>query len=56
MFDIPLVAKKHRVHQSELPISLCEEILDFVTYEGEAVLDSFAGSGVVLLIKREIVF
>jgi len=30
-----------------LPISLCEQLLDFVTYEGEVVLDSFAGSGVV---------
>ncbi|MCD8336954.1 MAG: site-specific DNA-methyltransferase [Lachnospiraceae bacterium] len=39
-----------------MPISLCEQILDYVTYKGEVVLDSFAGSGVVgeaaLMMKR----
>lgn len=47
MFDVHPVSKKDRIHQSELPTSLCEQILEFVTYEGEVVLDSFAGSGVV---------
>ncbi len=47
MFDVPPVSKKERIHQSELPLSLCEQILEYVTYEGEVVLDSFAGSGVV---------
>ena len=47
MFDVQPVSKKNRIHQSELPLSLCEQILKFVTYEGEVVLDSFAGSGVV---------
>lgn len=47
MFDVSPVSKKDRVHQSELPISLCEQILEYVTYEGEVILDSFAGSGVV---------
>lgn len=47
MFDVQPVARKDRIHQSELPLSLCEQILQFVTYEGEVVLDSFAGSGVV---------
>lgn len=47
MFDVQPVSKKNRIHQSELPVSLCEQILQFVTYEGEVVLDSFAGSGVV---------
>lgn len=47
MFDIAPVPKRNRIHQSELPLSLCEQILQFVTYEGEVVLDSFAGSGVV---------
>ncbi|MCI5613234.1 MAG: site-specific DNA-methyltransferase [Agathobacter sp.] len=47
MFDVQPVAKKDRIHQSELPLSLCEQILQYVTYEGEVVLDSFAGSGVV---------
>ena len=47
MFDVQPVSKKDRIHQSELPVQLCEEILDYVTYEGEIVLDSFAGSGAV---------
>lgn len=47
MFDVQPVTKKDRIHQSELPLSLCEQILQYVTYEGEVVLDSFAGSGVV---------
>lgn len=47
MFDISPVPKEERIHQSELPLSLCEQILQFVTYEGETVLDTFAGSGVV---------
>lgn len=56
MFDVQPVPKKDRIHQSEMPVSLCEQILKFLTYEGEVVLDSFAGSGVVgeaaLNIKR----
>lgn len=47
MFDVSPVSKNKRIHQSELPTSLCEQILEFVTYEGEVVLDSFAGSGAV---------
>ena len=47
MFDIPPVAKKNKIHQSELPLTLCEKILQFVTKKDEIVLDSFAGSGVV---------
>lgn len=47
MFDVQPVSKKDRIHQSELPVQLCEEILDYVTYEGEIVLDFFAGSGAV---------
>jgi len=47
MFDVPPVASKDKIHQSELPLSLCEQILKFVTLQGEIVLDSFAGSGVV---------
>lgn len=34
-------------NQSELPVPLCEQVLEFLTYEGEVVLDSFAGSGAV---------
>lgn len=47
MFDVQPVSKNNRIHQSELPVQLCEKILDYVTYEGETVLDSFAGSGAV---------
>lgn len=47
MFDVQPVSRKDRIHQSELPVSLCEQILEFLTYEGEVVLDSFAGSGAV---------
>lgn len=47
MFDVQPVPRKEKIHQSELPVSLCEQILEFLTYEGEVVLDSFAGSGVV---------
>ena len=36
-----------QLNQSELQIELCEKILEYVTYEGEIVLDSFAGSGAV---------
>ena len=47
MFDIPAVSRINKIHQSELPVELCEKILEYVTYEGEIVLDSFAGSGAV---------
>lgn len=47
MFDVQPVSRKNRAHQSKLPVELCEEILEYVTYEGEIVLDSFAGSGAV---------
>lgn len=47
MFDVQPVPKNKKIHQSELPISLCEQILQYVTYEGEIILDSFAGSGVI---------
>lgn len=56
MFDVQPVSKNKKIHQSELPLALCEQILQYVTYEGEVVLDSFAGSGVIgeaaLNIKR----
>ena len=47
MFDVQPVARRNKIHQSELPVELCEKILEYVTYEGEIVLDSFAGSGSV---------
>lgn len=47
MFDVQPVSRRDMIHQSELPVELCEQILEYVTYEGEIVLDSFAGSGAV---------
>ena len=47
MFDVQPVSRKTKIHQSELPVLLCEQILRFVTYQGEVVLDTFAGSGAV---------
>lgn len=47
MFDFQPVLTKNRIHQSEMPLGLIEKILDYVTKQGEIVLDSFAGSGVV---------
>lgn len=47
MFDIPPVPTNKKIHQSELPVSLCEQIIEYVTYENEVILDSFAGSGAV---------
>ncbi|MCM1295886.1 MAG: site-specific DNA-methyltransferase [Muribaculaceae bacterium] len=37
--------KKSRIHQAEKPAGLLQAILDYVTYQGECVLDQFAGSG-----------
>ncbi|MCR5698441.1 MAG: site-specific DNA-methyltransferase [Treponemataceae bacterium] len=47
MFDVQPVQTNKKIHQSELPVSLCEQIIEYVTYEGEVILDTFAGSGVV---------
>ena len=46
-FDYPVLKKSDRVHQSEKPVELIEAILEYVTFEGDIVLDQFAGSGVV---------
>lgn len=47
MFDVEPVSKADRIHQSELPVALCEELLSYLTLEGEIILDQFAGSGAV---------
>ena len=46
-FDVPPVPKKEVIVQSQKPLDLFREILNYVTKEGEIVLDQFAGSGVV---------
>ena len=47
MFDVEPVPKHQKIHQSELPLLLCEELLEYLTLEGEVVLDQFAGSGAI---------
>lgn len=47
MFDVEPVPKRQKIHQSELPVPLCEQLLEFLTVEGEIILDQFAGSGAV---------
>ena len=46
-FNVQTVPKKEQVAQSEKPIGLVEELLSYLTFENELVLDQFAGSGVV---------
>lgn len=46
-FNYQYVPKKERIHQAEAPVALIEDILSYVTLEGEIVLDQFAGSGAV---------
>lgn len=47
MFDIEPVPREQKIHQSELPVELCEQLIEYLTKEGEVVLDQFAGSGAV---------
>lgn len=46
-FDFQKPGKKDMIHQAEKPQELLEAILDYVTLDGETVLDQFAGSGVL---------
>lgn len=46
-FNVQAVPKKEIISQSEKPVGLVEELLDYLTFENELVLDQFAGSGVV---------
>lgn len=46
-FDVQAVPKKDIIAQSEKPVELYKQILSFITYPGEIVLDQFAGSGAV---------
>ena len=47
MFDVQAVPKKDIINQSEKPVELFEQLINYLTLEGEVVLDQFAGSGVV---------
>lgn len=46
-FNVQPPAKADRIHQAEKPVGLVEQLLDYLTFENEIVLDQFAGSGVV---------
>ncbi len=47
MFDVEPVPRSQKIHQSELPVELCEKLLEYITLEGEIILDPFAGSGAI---------
>lgn len=47
MFDVEPVKRNDKIHQSEKPVQLWEQILEYVTKENEIVVDQFAGSGSV---------
>lgn len=47
MFDVQPVGKKEKIHQSEMPTPLLEQIIDYITLPNEVILDQFSGSGVV---------
>lgn len=46
-FDVQAVSKKDKIAQSEKPVALFEQLLDYLTLSNEIVLDQFAGSGAV---------
>lgn len=44
-FDVQAVPKWSAIAQSEKPVELYKQILEYITLQGEIVLDQFAGSG-----------
>ena len=48
MYNYPIVAGKERVHPTQKPYGLMSDLIKIHTSPGETVLDTFAGSGVVL--------
>lgn len=46
-FNVDVVSKKERICQSQKPVMLLEQILEYITLPGELVVDQFAGSGAV---------
>lgn len=46
-FDFEPPSKKTRIHQAEKPVALIESLLELMSFEGDVVLDQYAGSGVV---------
>lgn len=45
IFNVENTSKKERIHQAEKPIELFQQLLEYITLEGELVLDQFSGSG-----------
>lgn len=52
MFDVEPVPRNERIHQNQLPVALCEQLLEYLTMEGEIILDQFAGSGTIGIAAR----
>lgn len=46
-FNVQAVSRMQKCCQSQKPVALFEQLLEFVTLEGEVVLDQFVGSGSV---------
>jgi site-specific DNA-methyltransferase (adenine-specific) len=46
-FNVQPPNKTDRIHQAEKPLELIEQLIQYITKEGETVLDQYAGSGVV---------
>lgn len=44
-FDVSPVPRNDKIHESEKPVGLWEQVLEYVTLKGEVVLEQFAGSG-----------
>lgn len=45
VFNVQSVYPSDRIHQAEKPVKLLENIISYITVNGECVLDQFAGSG-----------
>lgn len=56
-FDVDTTKRSEKIHQSEKPSTLWTSVLEYITREGEIVLDQFAGSGslgeAAMLINRK---
>lgn len=46
-FEVEPVERRAKLNKAEKPIALIKQILEYVSLEGELVLDQFAGSGAV---------
>lgn len=46
-FNVQAVSNQNKICQSEKPSELFEQLLEYITFENEVVLDQFAGSGSV---------